>query len=147
MIQSLTTGNAKLMKTMLTIILIESLDFKYRPGSYLALRIWAKEWLCKKGTFGFRGGTIAKFAKKWGSMALFAPPVPTFKVKDFVLSSYSLLRTLCKAKRHQEAGTFCATVRGRGRIAMRRETGHPTRLWSVWCCSSNALLICRFFAT
>ena len=37
----LTTDNAKLMKTMLTIILIESLE--YRSGSYLTLRIGAKE--------------------------------------------------------------------------------------------------------
>ena len=39
--KSLTTDNSKLMKTMLTIILIESLEC--RSGSYLTLRIGAKE--------------------------------------------------------------------------------------------------------
>lgn len=44
---------------MLTSILVESLDYKYCSGFYLALSIWAEEWLCENGTFVSIRGTSA----------------------------------------------------------------------------------------
>ena len=74
----MTTDNAKVMKTMPTIRLIESIDCKYRSGSNLTWRIWANERLCKRALLDLKGALLHSLSKNGGHGSFGLQPLCSF---------------------------------------------------------------------